>query len=285
MGPTASGKSAIAEAVADLFGAQLINADAFQMYRGLDVGTAKPRNREAYRLLDVLEPYESFTAGAWVKSCHEVLAESAATGKSAVVVGGTGFYIRALTEAYDQMRGPVDPEVRAALHQRSLEDLVAELLRSDPGAAGTTDLQNPARVIRAIERTLSAAAEPPPPIPYATVVKVGVTLPTEELDRRILLRTNDMLISGWEQEVRDLLNRGIHADAPGMRAIGYRQIANFLEGKVPEEDLAPEIILKTRHYAKRQRTWLRSEPRLAPVDSFDVSAAIQTVSDLLRSSD
>lgn len=286
MGATASGKTAVAEALAQLFDAQLINADAFQVYCGLDIGTAKPDDPQKYRLLDLISPHEDFGVGLWVKLAHTELSSLKAEGRSAIIVGGSGYYVRALTEEFSGLGALPDPtrrqELRSQFESEGLEPLLKLLKESSLAEYETVDRKNPVRVMRALERT-ELELEPALKIPYARRLKISVEQLPEVLDERILRRTSQMLERGWMEEVNGLLNAGIHLNAPGMRAIGYKEIALCLEGEIPKENLASEIALRTRQYAKRQRTWLRSEPNLVRFSGEDEFDAIQAVSKLVES--
>lgn len=266
MGPTASGKTEVAERLASLIGAQLINADAFQVYRGMDIGTAKPEAKERYLLLDLKEPREAFGAGEWVRLACDNLRRLWSEGRSAVVVGGTGFYIRALFERYEDMQGPPPGELRAELMAREkhegLRSLAAELARIEPGAAARVDPNNPVRVRRALERALHRGGNEPVELPPFDELKIGLDHAVPDLDARIEARTSALIEAGWIAEVRALLADGVPRNAPGMRAIGYSPLASYIGGDISLDDAIAQIVLATRQYAKRQRTWMRSEPRL-----------------------
>lgn len=266
MGPTASGKTALAEALASELDAQLINADAFQIYRGLDIGTAKPSEKDLYRLIDIRDPVEPFGVGEFVALASEVLRELHPQGRSAIVVGGTGLYIRALTQGYTEMRPLPDPALRSELMRREavhgLPSLYSELARVDPEVAARIDSQNPARVRRALEKAL----DPHPPIkielPNFRQRKIAICPNIENCNARIDLRIRLMVQNGWVDEARRLVGEGIPGDAPGLRAIGYRGLMDHVRGVLSLEAAMEGISLETRQYAKRQRTWLRSEPNL-----------------------
>lgn len=266
MGPTASGKTALAEALADRYDAQLINADAFQVYRGLDIGTAKPVDISRYRLLDIKEPTEPFGVGEFVQLASEELKRLHASGRHAVVVGGTGLYIRALTQGYAEMGPAPDPGLRAALMLREKEEGLPALARQlgtlDPSVAAKVDLNNPARVRRALERVLDPRAPITVEIPAFRQKKIATNLNVAISNARIDLRIEFMVQNGWVDEARRLVGEGIPGDAPGLRAIGYRGLCDHVRGVSSLDDALKGISLETRQYAKRQRTWLRSEPNL-----------------------
>jgi tRNA dimethylallyltransferase len=264
MGPTGAGKTDLAEALADRLDAQLVNADAFQVYRGMDIGTNKPPNRDRYRLLDLVEPSEPFGVGEWVRLARGILEELFARGQSAVFVGGTGLYIRALFEEYAEMGEAPPPEVRARVDEwRRAEGLEGLLRRLEPfGIPPGLDRKNPVRVSRALERALYPSQAPPVRLPPFRKRKIAISVPSAQLEERVLARTREYVQNGWVSEVEGLRSRGIGEDAPGMRAIGYRTLLRHLDGGVDREKAIAEIVRDTMRYAKRQRTWLRSEPGL-----------------------
>jgi tRNA dimethylallyltransferase len=270
MGPTASGKTDLAERIADALDAQLINADAFQVYRGLDVGTAKSAARDRYLLMDVREPAEGFGVGEFVLLAAEALQRLYRERRHAVLVGGTGLYVRALFEEYAQMAPPPDPALRERLMEREvaegLESLARELREKDPDVASKTDLRNPARVRRALERIGAGDDRMQVSIPPFQKLKFGLTPTMETLVPRIAERARDMVQNGWVQETRRLLDEGHSPDEPGFRAHGYRAMARVVRGEMELEEALEKTIAEIRRYAKRQLTWLRSEPYLIRLD-------------------
>lgn len=279
VGPTTVGKSAVASALAALRPLEVVAADSLQVYRGLDVGTAKPtaaeRARIPHHLLDIRDPTEPFTAADFATLARGTLCAIAERGRLPVVAGGTGLYVRAL------LRGPLagpggDPELRrrlqgeaqmlgrAALHER--------LAAVDPATAATIHPHNLVRVLRALELYHVGGAPPSalrrgladalPP----GVLLVGLRRGREDLAARIAARTRAMLETGLVEEVRDLLRRGVPAGAKPMGAIGYRQIVYHLEGRFTLTEAARRITRDTRRYAKRQMTWFRREPGLRWID-------------------
>ncbi|MBW7927737.1 MAG: tRNA (adenosine(37)-N6)-dimethylallyltransferase MiaA [Fimbriimonadaceae bacterium] len=262
MGPTGSGKSDLAEALADRIGACLINSDAFQVYRGLDIGTGKSPRKAEYALVDMLDPREQYGVGAFLKDAVEACAAAFAVCRPAIVVGGTGLYTRALTEGYEELAAPPDPALRMALAARPIEDLVAELREKDPDLADRTDVRNPVRVRRALERIASPSVKVTAKLPDCRVVKLGLVVDPVELGKKIESRTRTMMHNGWVAEVERLRDAGVRVGDPGMRAIGYQTIWDVIEGRTTREEAVQRIAQQTTAYAKRQRTWLRSEPRL-----------------------
>lgn len=277
MGPTASGKTFLAESLADRLGWQLINADAFQVYRGLDIGTAKSPRRAEYALMDILEPHEPFGAGAWIERCVGVLNVLYREGRSAILVGGTLYYVRALMEGYTELYGPPDPELRAELNQRTLPDLLAELDQRAPSA--NVDRNNRVRVQRALEKL--AASPQTFTLPPFRKVKLGLERTGPE---RILQRVEEMVESGWLDEVISLREHGVRRDDPGMRAHGYRAMWDVVEGRLDLPSAISQTAIEVNQYAKRQRTWLRREPNLVKLPTQDEGSALATALTLLQGS-
>jgi len=269
MGPTASGKTALAEQVATDLDAQLINADAFQIYRGLDVGTAKPADRERYHLLDLRDPDEAFGVGEYVSLAQVLLQRLYAKGRSAVVVGGTGLYVRALFEEYETMGAAPPFELREELDRKPLEELVPRLQSLAPEVAAKTDLKNPVRVRRALEGILASSPSIRWNLPPYHKMKFAVLPDPEVTHERIAYRTGRMMQNGWIEEVASLRKKGYGPGDPGFRAIGYRTLCRFLDGEVELDEAMATTIAETRRYAKKQRTWLRSEPNLRILELDD----------------
>jgi tRNA dimethylallyltransferase len=279
MGPTASGKSDLAEALATELEADIVNADAFQVYRGMDIGTAKPSERSRYHLLDIKEPSESFGVGEFVLLAADIMQKAFDAGQNVVVCGGTGFYVRALIEEFTDLEPAPDPNLRAELEDRlaneGLPVLVAELEKRKPELAKKTDLMNPVRVRRALERCLSDAPPIKFTLPSFRKIKVALSPNAEISFSKITQRTQAMIQNGWVREVEMLLDQGYKSGDPGFRAIGYELIESFIRSGGEEQDLKNQIILETTQYAKRQRTWLRSEPNL--ITFTDSSEAMDAV--------
>jgi tRNA dimethylallyltransferase len=271
MGETSSGKTALAEDLAQEIGAQLINADSFQTYRGMDIGTAKSERKELYELLDIKDPNEPFGVGEWVQLASAVLKDIFASKRSAVVVGGSGLNIRALFEGYGSMSGAPDPDLRAALNKRfaeeGLQPLVADLVALNPGAAEQVDLKNPVRVTRALEKVMTASENIQFELPNFKRVKFAIGNSVETINQRIHDRAWQMARNGWLEEVDTLRQSGYGPNAPGFRAHGYREIWRVLEGQLGLEEAVGSIISQVRRYAKRQRTWMKTEPSLIVLES------------------
>lgn len=276
LGPTASGKSSLAEALSESLGGQLLNADAFQVYRGLDIGTAKPKERSRYELLDCVEPSESFSVGRWLTAMSPLLQRIYAEERAGIVVGGTGLYVRALFEGYSDLAPPPEPTIRATLRKRDLYSLAEELRVRAPEVAASIDIKNPARVRRALER-LGSDRSPPLDIPPFVKIKLALVPSLDQLARDIEHRVAAMFAVGWVGEVKALLARGVKREDPGMAALGYREIIDRLEGKISEGEAKRAIVLRTRQYAKRQLTWLRKEPSLIRLQTGTLEEVLEIV--------
>ena len=281
MGQTASGKTDLAEELARHLDAQLLNSDSFQAYRGLDIGTAKPSDKGAYRLLDIKDPDEPFGVGEWVQLACAELQPIFDSGRNAVVVGGSGLNVRALFESYDLMASAPDPHVRATLNEQfatvGLEPLVKELKSLDHEAANSIDLNNPVRVIRALEKIIAPATKIEVRLPSFRKAKFSLDVPTEVIGERISARTSSMIEGGWIQEVETLGLAGYGPNAPAFRAHGYRELWRVSQGELGLDEAIASINLQVKHYAKRQRTWLRTEPHLTVIESWGAQSPASQV--------
>jgi len=286
LGPTACGKSAVAMALAERIGLEIVSVDSAQVYRGMDVGTAKPaaaeRARVPHHLLDLREPNEPYCAADFVRDATRVIGEIRAGGRLPLVVGGTMLYARALRGGLSNLPS-ADAEVRARIDARAQElgwpALHAKLREIDPVTAARlppTDSQRIQRALEVFELTgvpLSQLQGAPrrPALRLATVA----LLPQDraEVHRRIERRFDEMLANGFLDEVRRLIARGdLDADLPSMRSVGYRQAWRHLRGETTFAQFRAEAIAATRQLAKRQITWLRSMHDAARIDPFSASA-------------
>ncbi len=267
-GPTASGKSAIALKLAAELGLEIVVADAMQVYRGMDIGTAKPapdeRQRVPHHLIDIVTPAEPFSVAEYVRRAEETLTAILARGRLPLVVGGTGFYIRALAEGLPTAP-PADPEAQAPLwkdyEKNGLGGMVAELERLSPQDAARAQ-SNPRRVIRALE-VLRRTGRPPSDFPRTTPAfqyDKAVLLPSmDTLRPRIVQRTRRMFEAGLVAEVRALLE-AYPEPLTALQAIGYKEVATHLAGRSTREEAEVAVTIATLQYARRQRTWFRKEP-------------------------
>ncbi|MGQ7243554.1 tRNA (adenosine(37)-N6)-dimethylallyltransferase MiaA [Salinicola sp. V024] len=283
LGPTASGKTDNAIALHQRFGAELISVDSAMVYRGMDIGTAKPSAdelaRAPHRLIDIRDPAEIYTAADFrVDALHEMEAITAC-GKMPLLVGGTMMYAKRLIEGVAAMPG-ADPALREQLHQRGeregFEALHEELSRVDPQAAKAIHPRNRQRLIRALEVYLVSGVtlsehwqrQQRENFPWRLLSIALAPAERHVLHERIATRFDAMLADGFLEEVATLKQRGdLHADLPSMRSVGYRQAWQYLEGVHDRDTLREQGIAATRQLAKRQLTWLRRWPELHWVDS------------------
>lgn len=294
MGPTASGKTDLAIALRDRLPVELISVDSAMVYRGMDIGTAKPGAAELarapHRLIDICDPSEAYSAAAFRTDALKVMAEVTAAGRIPLLVGGTMLYFRALQRGLSDLP-QAHPEVRARLEallaEQGLSALHRRLAAVDPVAAGRIHPNDPQRTLRALEvwevtgRPLSELQrEAGPVMPYRPIKLVRAPLDRATLHARIDRRFDAMLEAGLADEVRALVARGdLDPELPSMRSVGYRQVWAWLRGEYDRSTMVERGKAATRQLAKRQMTWLRSEPAAHWLDeSADVvRQAIETV--------
>ena len=271
IGPTAVGKTALSLELAERLGAEVVSADSRYLYRGLDIGTAKPtpaeRARVPHHLVDVTTPDVPWTLPQVQAAAVDAIHAIHARGRLPLVVGGTGQYIRALVEGWEAPGGAPAPELRAELEAelaRAGVGALAERLHAvDPDSAAQIDLRNPRRVIRALEvalttgRSFVAQRRKNPP-PFA-VTQLGLSLPRPELYARIDARVDAMLAAGLVAEVQALAARGYSWSLPALSALGYRQIGAFLRGECALAEAVRLIKHDTRVFVRRQANWFRAD--------------------------
>ena len=276
MGPTASGKTSAAVALSRQFPLEIISVDSALVYRGMDIGTAKPGadilRAAPHHLIDIRDPTETYSAAEFRRDALDIMDEIRQRGRIPLLVGGTFLYYRALEHGLSDMP-PADPAVRAELEDDLRRDGLAALHRRladvDAEAAARIHATDPQRILRALEvyrltgQPLSAlhAAGRGEPLPWQVLKLALVPGERAVLHVRIEQRLAVMLAGGFEAEVRALMARGdLHAELPALRAVGYRQMWSVLAGEADRDALAQRILVATRQYARRQLTWLRSEP-------------------------
>jgi tRNA dimethylallyltransferase len=274
-GPTGSGKTELAEALAKQRPCRLLSADSQQVYRGMDIGTAKPLGlaKAGWGLLDLARPGQPFSAGDWVRLAAPLVEAAWAEGRLPVLAGGTGLYLKALLEGLAEIP-PVPDSVRQALalelEQRGLAELATRLRSVDPELAARTDLANPRRVLRALEVQASTgkplshwqAQTTAPALRPSKTIWIGLDPGKDSLEQRLEARTDALLRHGWLQEVE--LLAGLHGDDAIGRsaAIGYPELLDQLRGRQRPAQAREAILKQTRQYARRQRTWFRSVKEL-----------------------
>lgn len=274
VGPTASGKTGLGVAIARRLAergerAEIVNADAYQMYRGMDIGTAKPTAEEQaavpHHLIDIIDPDDTMTVARFQQLARRTIAELQSRGIRPILVGGSGLYARA---AIDDISFPgTDPKIRERLERRELEEgagaLFEELRAKDPQAAARMDPRNPRRTIRALEvieltgRPYSATL---PRYRYVVAsVQIGLDLDRADLDRRIDIRTAQMREAGFLDEARRLRP---HMGLTASRALGYQQMFDLLDGLWDERDAWADVAQKTKRLARKQMGWFGRDPRI-----------------------
>jgi len=284
VGPTAVGKTALAVALARHWPIVVISADSRQVYRGLDLGTGKPSSNERVRVphegLDMVQPGERYSAGRFARDAVEWLRQAQMNERRPVVVGGTGLYIRALADGLFR-EPPLDPDRRRKLERWAAGEpsLARWATRLDPRYTGG----GRQRAARAVEVALltgqslswwqrAARAEG-----VMRPVYLRLTLPRAVLHRRIAERVTAWLAAGWVDQVQAVLRGGVAAGAPGLDAVGYREIVRNLQGDLPADDLPAAITASTRRYAKRQETWFRHQLGDEAVITLDASESPDTL--------
>jgi tRNA dimethylallyltransferase len=272
VGPTASGKSDLALALAQRLDGEIVNADAMQLYRGMDIGTAKlppeERRRIAHHQLDVLDVRQEASVAAYQREARLDLAGIRSRGHRPILVGGSGLYVRA---ALDRLEiPPTDPVVRDRLRnelaQQGIQAMHARLVQADPVAAQAIEPTNDRRVVRALEvveltgRPFSATL---PTREYEIPsITIGLLVPRPELDERIASRVHRMWDAGLLDEVRRLDVAGLREGRTAAKALGYRQALAHLDGLLPAEQAVEDTITSTRRFGRRQESWFRPDPRI-----------------------
>ncbi|HEY9508661.1 MAG TPA: tRNA (adenosine(37)-N6)-dimethylallyltransferase MiaA [Verrucomicrobiae bacterium] len=292
-GPTAVGKSEIALQLAEKMGGEIISVDSMQVYRGLDIGTAKAspeeRNRVPHHLIDVADLTESFDAARFVQLAQSAVSEIQSRGRVPIFCGGTGLYFKAFLEGLGEAPSS-DPQLRAELEKIPLPDLLRELAERDPEAYEKIDRENPRRVVRALEVirltgkkfSEQRAAWSRRAGESAAGNFFGFLRSNSDLHDRINRRVDEMFRRGLVAETEQLLQRGLAENKFAMQALGYRQVAEFLRGERSLETAVELVKIRTRQFAKRQMTWFRRQFDLQwiPLDNASdlsqVAARIQT---------
>ncbi|MEV4122129.1 tRNA (adenosine(37)-N6)-dimethylallyltransferase MiaA [Micromonospora sp. NPDC049645] len=277
VGPTAAGKSALSIALAHALDGEVVNADSMQLYRGMDIGTAKltvaERGGVPHHLLDIWEVTEPASVAEYQRLARAAVDDILSRGRVPLLVGGSGLYVRAVLERFEF------PGTDAVLRERLERELAevgpaplhARLRAADPVAAESILPGNGRRIVRALEVIeLTGApftASLPQPTPYYPSVQLGVDLDTGLLDERVALRVDRMWADGLVGETRGLLGRGLAQGRTASRALGYQQVLRLLAGELTESQAHEETVRATRRFVRRQRSWFRRDPRIRWLDS------------------
>jgi tRNA dimethylallyltransferase len=286
VGPTGAGKTAVSLAVAPGLGAEIVSVDSMQIYRGIDVGTAKPspdeRRRVPHHLIDVADPGKPFSVAAFQSAARAAIDGTLRRGRPPLLVGGSGLYYRAVVDELEFP--PTDPSVRRAIEARERSDLVDRLQRLDPESADRIDPANLRRVVRALEvmeltskrfsdfRTAWDRYES-----RFDLVAAGLSVPADELQRRIAARVDRMIEAGLVEEVRGLLDRGFRSSLTASRAIAYPEAVAHIDGEITLDEARDRIIRNTRRYARRQMSWFRADPRICWFETSDTERAAREI--------
>ncbi len=262
LGPTAVGKSEFGICVAKKFNGEIISADSVQIYKGLDIGSAKIDDMKGvvHHGIDILEPNENFSVYDFVEYSKQKIDEISARGKLPIIVGGTGLYVRALTEGYNLGGAPKDEALRKNLEEEAakfgLEHIYEKLKKLNPEMAEKTDKNNKVRLIRAVEICLSKGEKAKNEVTIEPLL-LALNMDREKIYEKINRRVDVMFQQGLLEEVEALLARGVSRDCQSMRAIGYKEVLDYLDGKTDLETAKELIKQHSRNYAKRQLTFLR----------------------------
>lgn len=300
LGPTASGKTDLAIALAKKFNGEIINADSRQVYKKMDIGTAKPPGKwektadgkvflvegVPHHLMDILDPGDDFTLADFKERAQAAITDILARGRLPLIVGGTGLYVWTLIDNLDIPRVPPNKKLRKELEKKTLPELVALLKKLDPEHAETVDLKNPRRVLRALEVIIwsgeSFAAQKTKSPPCYEALQIGISWPREELFARINARVDKQMADGLLTEAKKLAKQKYGWNLPSMTGIGYRQMGYFLRGEMPLPAAVEVLKRDTRRYAKRQLTWFKRDARIKWIDKADPDVATKFVQEFLK---
>ena len=271
-GPTAVGKSEVAMELAARITGEIISVDSMQVYRGMDIGTAKPsledRQRVRHHLIDILDLHQGFDAAQFIRLAEVAAKEIQARGRIPIFCGGTGLYFKAYLEGLSATP-PADPALRARLNALPLSELLNELAEHDPATFQSIDKQNPRRIVRAVE-IIRLTGKPREKVPTCakilehsqTFPKFALIRPQSELITRIHQRVDEMFRKGLVAETEALLQRGLRQNPTALQALGYRQVVEHLDGERGLAETIELVKIRTRQFAKRQLTWFRRQMHL-----------------------
>jgi tRNA dimethylallyltransferase len=286
------GKSAVALLLAERLGGEIVSVDSMQVYRGMDIGTAKPsasdRARVPHHLIDVVDVAEPFDAAHFLQLAGRAVAEIQERGRLPILCGGTGLYFKVFLEGLGEAPR-ANAALRAGLKASPLPELLRELAERDPVTYERIDRKNPRRIIRAIEvirltgrpysdqRAVRVGA---PGIARQPLYRFGLGRPTTQLQQRIGARVDAMFAQGWVAETEQLLKRGLAQNEIAMQALGYRQIEEHLRGERSLPETIELVKIRTRQFAKRQMTWFRGQMQLRWID-LQVQGSAEAVAEVI----
>ncbi|MBT8227205.1 MAG: tRNA (adenosine(37)-N6)-dimethylallyltransferase MiaA [Dactylosporangium sp.] len=276
IGPTAAGKSSLSIELARALGGEIVNVDSMQLYRGMDIGTAKlsldERAGVPHHLLDIWDITEPASVATYQRLARATIADIHSRGRIPLLVGGSGLYVRAVLENFEfpGTDERIRAELEAELARHGPAPLYERLASVDPGAAAEILPSNGRRIVRALE-VISLTGERftarlPEPAQVYAAVQLGVDLDAAALDERIAVRVGHMWDAGLVDEVRRLAGLGLRAGRTARNALGYRQVLTYLDGQCTERDVQEQTVRATRRFARRQRSWFRRDPQVIWVD-------------------
>lgn len=293
LGPTATGKSRLAVELAKQIQGEIISADSMQVYRGMDIGTAKPSLEERqgipHHLIDIRDPDQTWSVADFIEEVPRLAGEINSKKHFPIIVGGTGLYLWSLIEGFSFPIAPADKDLRNRLEIAPLATLYSQLSTIDPEAARKIHANDKKRIIRALEvfeltgRPISELQKFRGDSPHLSVgnqppLIIGLNLPRDELHSRINLRVEIMIAQGLIEEVQSLLKKGYQKDLPSFQALGYKEVVEYLDGKWEKEQMIEELKKRTRHFARRQMTWFK---RFKAVRWFEPTIDIQSILDYI----
>jgi len=284
LGPTAVGKSKAAVELALQINGEIISADSMQVYRGMDIGTAKPTKEEQkgipHHLIDIRNPDESWTVSDFTSEAQKSNIKIENNDKVPIIVGGTGLYLWTLINGYNFAGIKSDEAIRKRLEELPPSTLYSQLSTVDPAAAAKIHPNNKKRVMRALEvfeltgEPISQQQEKLANGKQLTATIIGLTLPRDQLYKNIELRVDNMLKAGLIDEVKRLLEKGYSKELTSMQALGYKEAVEMLEGRWDQAKMIYELKKRTRHFARRQMTWFRRDKRINWIKTFAAAVRI-----------
>ncbi len=295
VGPTASGKTDLGLVLAKNFNGEIISADSRQVYKKMNIGTAKPKGKwekDMYVVegilhygMDIIEPDQEFTLADFKALATKCIQDTIDRKKIPIIVGGTGLYIWSLIDNLDIPSVAPNLELRNELEKKNLAELVAMLEKLDPDTYAKIDLRNPRRVVRALEVVISSGqsffAQRTKSEPLFEVLQIGIEVPKEELYKRIDLRIDKQMVDGLLPETEELVRLGYGWHLPSMSSIGYKQIGYYMRGEMNVQEAVDRLKGDTKKYAKRQMTWFKRDKRVVWVKNTNPSLAVDLVRDFL----
>ncbi|TSC83969.1 MAG: tRNA dimethylallyltransferase [Parcubacteria group bacterium Gr01-1014_13] len=296
LGPTASGKTDLGLALAKKFNGEIVSADSRQVYKKMDIGTAKPigewENKKVFvvegiphHLMDIVDPKKDFSLADYKAMATKSIKDILSRKKLPIVVGGTGLYIQALVENLDIPKVAPNKDLREEFEKKKLPELIVMLEKMDPETAEKIDLKNPRRVLRALEVVIqtgkSFSKQQTKSKPVYEVLQIGIDLPREELYKRINTRVDGQIAEGLIEETKKLAKK-YKWTLPSMSGIGYKQIGFYLRGEMTQNEAIEILKRDTRRYAKRQMTWFKRDKSIIWIKNSDLALADKMIKEFLQ---